>query len=150
MRIIAADELEKKWTIASPEPYNTDAVEVLDSIRNMPTIDAVRVVRCKDCKYRDGTPGQPNILCGNMHEEDISNNGDRKHEAKETSIETQLQTTKHKQKEVMYYFWGRAEYEVMIGGLFERGQKAKIDIYSQLKLNWDRFIDYLWNEYTSK
>lgn len=35
----------------------------------------------------------------------------------------------------------------MIGGLFERGQKTKIDIYSQLKLNWDRFIDYLWNEY---
>ena len=58
MRMIDADELEKKWTIASPEPYNIDAVEVLDSIRNMPTIDAMRVVRCKDCKYRDGTPGQ--------------------------------------------------------------------------------------------
>lgn len=49
MRMIDADELEKEWTIASPEPYNTDAVEVLDSIRNMPTIDAVLVVRCKDC-----------------------------------------------------------------------------------------------------
>ena len=53
-------------------------------------------------------------------------------------------------KEVMYYFWCRAEYEVMISGLFERGAKTKIDIYTQLKLNWDRFIDYLWNEYTSK
>ena len=49
MRMIDADELEKEWTIASPEPYNTDAVEVLDSIRNMPTIDAVLVVRCKAC-----------------------------------------------------------------------------------------------------
>lgn len=53
-------------------------------------------------------------------------------------------------KEAMYYFWCKAEYEVMIGGLFERGQKTKIDIYSQLKLNWDRFIDYLWNEYINK
>lgn len=38
----------------------------------------------------------------------------------------------------------------MIGGLFEKGLKIKIDIYSQLKLNWDRFIDYLWNEYIAK
>ncbi len=53
-------------------------------------------------------------------------------------------------KEVMYFFWCRAEYEVMIGGLFKKGVKTKIDIYTQLKLNWDRFIDYLWNEYTSK
>ena len=49
-------------------------------------------------------------------------------------------------KEAMYYFWCKAEYEVMIVGLFGRNTK-KIDIYSQLKLNWDRFIDYLWNEY---
>ena len=44
VRLIDADKLTKKWTIASPEPYNTDAVEVLDSIREAPTIDAVLVV----------------------------------------------------------------------------------------------------------
>lgn len=53
MRLIDADELAKEWTIASPEPYNTDAVEVLDSIREAPTVDAVPVVYCKDCKYAD-------------------------------------------------------------------------------------------------
>lgn len=55
MRLIDADELAKKWTIASPEPYNTDAVEVLDSIREAPTVDAVVVTRCKDCanSYED-------------------------------------------------------------------------------------------------
>ena len=52
MRLIDADELAKKWTIASPEPYNTDAVEVLDSIREAPTVDAVVVTRCKDCKHK--------------------------------------------------------------------------------------------------
>ena len=62
MRLIDADELAKKWTIASPEPYNTDAVEVLDSIREAPTVDAVVVTRCKDCRYRGL------ICCPAMHE----------------------------------------------------------------------------------
>lgn len=53
-------------------------------------------------------------------------------------------------KEAMYYFWCKTKYEIMIGDLVERGQKTKIDIYSQLKLNWDRFIDYLWNEYINR
>ena len=51
MRLIDADELAKKWTIASREPYNTDEVEVLDSIREDPIVDAVVVTRCKDCKH---------------------------------------------------------------------------------------------------
>lgn len=51
MRLIDADKLEKEWTIASPEPYNTDATEVLDSIRKAPTVDAAVVTRCKDCEY---------------------------------------------------------------------------------------------------
>ena len=51
MRLIDADKLAKKWTIASPEPYNTDAVEVLDSIKESPTVDAVSVVRCEDCAF---------------------------------------------------------------------------------------------------
>lgn len=51
MRLINADELAKEWTIVSPEPYNTDTVEVLDSIREAPTVDAVAVTRCNDCKH---------------------------------------------------------------------------------------------------
>lgn len=62
MRLIDGDELAKKWTIASPEPYNTDEVEVLDSIREAPTVDAVVVTRCKDCRYRGL------ICCPAVHE----------------------------------------------------------------------------------
>lgn len=51
MRLIDADTLKEKWTIASPEPYSTDTAEVLDSIEAAHTIDAVPVVRCKDCKH---------------------------------------------------------------------------------------------------
>lgn len=46
-------------------------------IRNQPVIDAVKVVRCKDCKYRDEIfPGQPNILCGQMKEDDFCSYGE--------------------------------------------------------------------------
>ena len=62
MRLIDADELAKKWTIASPEPYNTDAVEVLDSIREAPPVDAVVITRCKYCRRRGS------IFCPAMHE----------------------------------------------------------------------------------
>lgn len=45
---------------------------------NWISMDAVPVVRCRECKYRDGTPGQPNILCGQMHEDDFCSYGERK------------------------------------------------------------------------
>ena len=50
------------------------------AIGKLPTADVVPVVRCKDCKYRDGTPGQPNILCAQMHEEDFCSYGERRAE----------------------------------------------------------------------
>lgn len=49
------------------------------AIKNMPEniiVDVAPVIRCKDCKYRDGTPGQPNILCTQMHEDDFCSYGE--------------------------------------------------------------------------
>ena len=37
----------------------------------------VDVVRCRECKFRDGTPGQPNIQCGNMHDDDFCSYGEK-------------------------------------------------------------------------
>ena len=55
------------------------------------------------------------------------------------------------QKEInkiaMYYFWCKAEYEVNLCDWFKGDAKTKIDIYNQLKLNWDKFIGWLWQEY---
>ena len=47
---------------------------------------------------------------------------------------------------LMYYFWAKSEYEIIIsarcGG---NGKEAvKIAIYHQIIMNWDKFIDYLW------
>lgn len=48
---------------------------------------------------------------------------------------------------VFYYFGWKYEYEICITSLFSHREKTdeKIDIRHQLLLNWDRFIDYLWN-----
>ena len=79
MRLIDGDELAKKWTIASPEPYNTDAVEVLDSIREAPTVDAVVVTRCKDCKHyliADEFDGGKRHMCEVNHFSYLNSDGD--------------------------------------------------------------------------
>ena len=57
MRLIDADTLKEKWTIASPEPYSTDTAEVLDNIEAAPTISAVPVVRCRECKHYHSDTG---------------------------------------------------------------------------------------------
>lgn len=88
MRLIDGDALIEKFN------EKTDMAECLvdartaerfatfcalaDAVEEMPTVDAEVVVRCKDCKYRDGTPGQPNILCAQMHEDDFCSYGERK------------------------------------------------------------------------
>lgn len=59
--------------VTEPNATMADAKRVL---ADMPTADVAPAVRCKDCKYRDGTPGQPNILCAQMHEDDFCSYGE--------------------------------------------------------------------------
>ena len=40
--------------------------------------DVAPVVRCRECIHRDGTPGQPNILCFQMKDDDFCSYGDRR------------------------------------------------------------------------
>ena len=48
-------------------------------------------------------------------------------------------------KDLMYYFWCKAEYEILISGLFSKdpNETEKIDIYDQITLNYDRFVNYI-------
>lgn len=49
------------------------------------------------------------------------------------------------QREAMYRFWSKFEYETEICGYGEdRGVPMKIDVCDQLKLNWDAFASYVW------
>ncbi len=76
MRLIDSDKFILALMDASLSSVDEDTI--LDLVDSVPTADAVPVVRCKDCKYRDGTPGQPNILCAQMHEDDFCSYGERK------------------------------------------------------------------------
>lgn len=76
MRLIDSDKFILALMDASLSSVDEDTI--LDLVDSVPTADAVPVVRCRDCKYRDGTPGQPNILCAQMHEDDFCSYGERK------------------------------------------------------------------------
>lgn len=50
-------------------------------------------------------------------------------------------------RDLFYYFGSKCEYEVVIkpwaGG---RGHEdIKVDIYTQVRNNWEVFVDYVWN-----
>ena len=48
--------------------------------------------------------------------------------------------------ELQYYFWCKCEYEIVIVPWCGRSTEGiKVDIYSQVMLNFDRFIEYLWS-----
>lgn len=68
---------------------------------------------------------------------------------------------------LMYTFWCRREYEIAVSDLCWTYRDAidemkvreydhycktatKVDIYSQVMMNWDKFVDYVWKEVKGK
>lgn len=50
-------------------------------------------------------------------------------------------------KMCMYYFWSKCEYEVIVSAWPPRdGSEEKIDIYAQLRANWDIFKELVFRE----
>lgn len=55
--------------------------------------------------------------------------------------------------ELMYYYWSKAEWEVIISpfsNIIHKDECAKIDVYDQIINNWKHFIDYVWSEINRK
>lgn len=51
-------------------------------------------------------------------------------------------------RELMYYFWCKCEYEIVLTGWppsKDHEEDRKVDVFSQVMMNFDRFIDYLWD-----
>lgn len=44
-----------------------------------------------------------------------------------------------------YYFWCKCEHEIIITGFPNGKTERKVDIYTQILLNWDRFFEYIWD-----
>lgn len=84
MRLIDADAMREEWLCGENE-YVYDANSVLDSIDEQPTIDAVEVVRCKDCIYASFYPNKLMYECGRyedvlMFPDDYCSYGKRREE----------------------------------------------------------------------
>jgi len=47
-------------------------------------------------------------------------------------------------KSLMYYFWSKSEYQVLILPWVGQADDIKIDIYNQVMMNWDKFSEYVW------
>ena len=48
-------------------------------------------------------------------------------------------------REVMYYFWSKCEYEIILSPWTGRADDIKIDIYDQIMMNWNSFVGYVWS-----
>ena len=68
----AIEAIKCNW----PDSRYTILREALDMA--VKALEDVTVVRCRECKYRDGTLGQLNIMCGQMHDDDFCSCGKRK------------------------------------------------------------------------
>lgn len=51
------------------------------------------------------------------------------------------------ESEIMYNYWSKCEYEIILGFWPPRndGKEEKIDVYDQIMLNFDQFSEYVWN-----
>lgn len=49
-------------------------------------------------------------------------------------------------KDLMYYYWSKCEWEIILQHWPTREDfhDLKIDVYDQVRLNWDAFTDYVW------
>ena len=48
-------------------------------------------------------------------------------------------------KYLMYYFWSKCEYEVILSPRTGQADNIKIDVYDETMMNFDRFVDYVWS-----
>ena len=48
-------------------------------------------------------------------------------------------------RKVMYYFWSKCEYEIILSPWTGRADDIKIDVYDQIMMSFDRFVDYCWS-----
>ena len=83
-RLIDANAMRDDWLENGENEYVYDANAVLDSIDSQPTVDAVEVVRCKDCIRRYDTDECPMCFliegnyCDYTNENGFCDRGERK------------------------------------------------------------------------
>ena len=70
--VVGADREKYSWGLGLIESY-------IDDIEELPSAQP-EIIRCKDCVHYYGEPGNPNIICFQMHEDDFCSYGERREE----------------------------------------------------------------------
>jgi len=54
-------------------------------------------------------------------------------------------------RSLMYYYWSKCEWEIILSGWPPKDDfdEEKVDVYDQVMLNWEIFINYLWENRSS-
>lgn len=49
-------------------------------------------------------------------------------------------------RDLMYSYWSKCEWEIIIDHWphTDRCHAEKVDVYDQVRLNWDLFVEYVW------
>lgn len=69
MRLIDVDALiERMATVYTDTDMRAHYDEIMRAIREQPTVDAVPVVRCKDCRYWDKTDAERGLCLCTVHD----------------------------------------------------------------------------------
>lgn len=95
-----------------------------------------------------------NVYYHNVNTQKIESFNIFKHHSFNEYIHTHLKRSKTKKEfaeklkaELRFYFWSKAEWEIIIspwvGG--RDTEDIKIDVYDQVMLNFDILVDYIWN-----
>jgi hypothetical protein len=77
----------------------------------------------------------------------IFNHSSFREEAKnllnDNSVKTEF--SEKLRKSLMYYFWSKCEYEIILSPWTGRADDIKIDVYDQIMMNFNSFVDYCWS-----
>ena len=67
---------------------------------------------------------------------------DREH----TEDEKKMIFSEELRKYMMCYFWSKCEWEVLVSDWVRPDyvKAEKIDVYDQVRIHWDHFVDYCW------
>lgn len=50
------------------------------------------------------------------------------------------------ERRLLVYYWSKTEWETVLKPwVGDDSVELKIDVYDQVMLNWDKFVDYVWN-----
>lgn len=147
--ILILDPVTSADTIAEIERnIDTNENEVLEKVNDACVI-ACNIMRDYILKKKDM---EWNVYCHEFNSKTIVKWNIFKHRSFKIGVDSLLRTklqkddfSKKLKRTVAYYFEAKYEYEILISSWLGIAKDTKVDIYDQVTMNWDKFVDYVWS-----